>query len=433
MIGIPKPRQNQHTNGYNRQYLPGGIENLWVNKEKKTTVFHNKMYTDAYKNNWLDALAIWLMLFKKYPNKKLYFVNDQKNKQLQELSTELGVSKNTLISKMKILKLKGFLKYIDFSSHKENPGTLVMLSSNEDIINMYKCRNFGLYVNMNNVNTYKDLKYFLKQIPILSNLISQKNKASKHIYFSTLRQELNSGAFVDHKEHKALCKYEKSLQQKKKLKVKNKGTLPNLSLKGICRVTGRRSSTTSLKYKNFLISKKVIAQYNRTRIICDVESRAHFDYLKYQKNSIPKHSLYSKDNNIAYVFDSSLLFITSDKWSMEAMDQYYDQNLKKYVEDSISQRNCFLDMIWNAKLSNIGMLSNKDRSKLVKKHGPGSITCSNNMAELLKNGYKPRCLWYMSSIKYKETVRNGRGRGNCTFTKEYEYNGLMKDPSIESF
>lgn len=366
---VSLPRVNVHTTGWNKQYESGLPTDYW--NKKNTTVFHNKMFTDAYENNWLEAFAIYLMIFKRYPNKQILFEKDGKNKQLQIIAQDLGVSKNTLISKIKVLQKQGLVKCFDYKIGKTITSSIIKLASNKQISEKYNCLKFGLYINMNNVDTYKKIKYFLKNIPFLSNLNDQKDRCKYHSYFSTLRQEINSDMcdYVDPKTYKALLRYERSMKCKPKSKVKNAGLLPNLSLKGIARVTNRKSNTTAVRYKNFLVDNKVVATYKRSRQLCKVESKEHFEYLKYEARSIPKHALYSKQSKIAYVYDSSLFFVTTDKWSMEEMDWYYDNNIKKYVEQTITERNAFKDTLRNAMRYVAGVLTQDHRKELVAAHG----------------------------------------------------------------
>ena len=108
---VSSPRVNIHTTGCRKQYKSGFLIDAWNYNEKHTTVFHNKMFTDAYENNWLEALAIYLMIFKRCPNKYIDFKHEQKNQQLQIIAQELGVSKNTLISKIKVLQQKGLITF----------------------------------------------------------------------------------------------------------------------------------------------------------------------------------------------------------------------------------------------------------------------------------------------------------------------------------
>lgn len=421
---VSLPRVNIHTTGWNKQYRSGLLTDS-VETTKNTTVFHNKMFTDAYENNWLDALAIYLMLFKRCPNKYIDFKNEQKNQQLQIIAQELGISKNTLISKIKILQQKGFITSKEVFFRSKVVGTRMYLASNKEISEKYNCLKFGLYINMNNVDAYKKIKYFLKNIPFLSNLNDQKDRCKYHEYFSNIRQEIDLNGSVDYKSYKALLKYEKSMKSLPKSKVENKGLLPNLSLKGIARVTNRKSNTTAQRYKNFLVDNKVVATYKRSRELCKVESREHFEYLKHEARSIPKHALYSKQSKIAYVYDSSLFFVTTDKWSMESMDDYYDNNVKKYVEDIISVRNVFLDTLRNALRYNNATLTREHRNEVVEDHGYNADHVSMRMAELLSNGYSRDVLWNESSIQYNYTTRNGRGRDNCILTKSYTFDGLI--------
>jgi DNA-binding Lrp family transcriptional regulator len=420
-------RKNKHTHiDSQRQYLTGGVEDMIPTiGGKQTTTFHNKMFTDAFDNNWLDALAIYLMLFRRYDNKQITFLNEQKNKQLQSIATDLGVSKNTLISKIKILKEKGIIKSIDIKIGRTIIGNRLYLISNEEICTKYKCRKFGLYVNLNNVNTYKKLKYFLKNIPFLSNLSVQKNRCQQHSYFSTLRQKVKNNEVIEYSEYKALMKYERSLERISKAKVKNKGVAPNLSLKGIARVTGRKSSTTAFRYKNVLVDTKVIACHRRTKKLCDVESKEHFEYLKHTAKKIPKHAIMSVNHKLAYVYEPSLFYITTDKWSMEKMDEHYYTNLNQYVENKISNENAFKDILRTAVWINDGRINSDDCKRMINTHGKHSLDAAKKVSEMLKKGYSFDTIVYNSKITYLNTTREGRDMHNFTLTKHYEFEGLI--------
>lgn len=419
---IPRTRENYHT-GTRRQCFLGDMYDVCLGKKKDTTNFHNKLFTDAYENNWLEALAVYLMIFYRYPGKIIRFPKEKKQETLQNLAKELGISKNTLIAKLKVLEKNGLVEILPgkYSLH-----SALILASNKDITKKYNCNKFGLYVNLFNVGTYKDLKYFLKNIPVLSNLKAQKERVIQFEHFSKLRQDLDDGVFIEYSDMKALMRYEKKLSGLTKKKKNVKGDLPNLSLSGICKVTNRKSNTTSLRYKKFLIGSKVIATYNRTEALCQVESKEHYEYLKEIKK-IPKYALHSVRSEIAYVKKSSLLFVTTDSWSMKTMDWYFKEHLFDYVEQKISNDNCFKDVLRAGYKISRGTIDPLTLKKLKLDHSDQAVAAAHNVADLYDEGYSDYVIFENSRINQigLKRERVAGHRFDCNMTRLYEWKGLV--------
>lgn len=349
----PKFVRNVHTHVNSKQYKDPIYGNGFRTNKKTTIVFHNKLYTDAYKNNWTDALSVYLMLFDCFPNKRITIWRDSKKEFLESLCSEMGLCKNTLLSKIDILiKKKLIFKEWISDEIKNREADIYVLASNRKISERYNCKKFELFYDRNKYNKYKELKQFLRSIPLLSNLSKQKEEVVLHEHFSTLRKDIDEGYFVSHEDFHSLWRYEKKQAAKqKRSKFKNtvKGDLPNLSLKGIAKKINRSSSTTAFKYKKALMDKKILAQYKRTEVIGSAESKEHFDYMKRYQRSIPEHAILTRSNKIC-IYKSSLLFTVTDRWSAEKMDEYFNSNLSDYWSNETCSTNLITDSLKLAEL-----------------------------------------------------------------------------------
>lgn len=338
-------------NRFNKK--PGGtfekrLELYHQSLRKKSSInFHNKFYSELYEKGKLDNLAVWLMLFHYHPEKRIHFEPDDNNNKMGRLANKLQMGKSTFQKKIHSLIKDGYItKHLLF----EKDGTrlegeyLLELNSNKVLDNKIGISNTSLFIDITKLKKYSNVKYFLKQIPIFSNIKRQESNRKLHLHFGKLRIKLDDGELLDNGEYKSLKRYEKS-QSKLKKKQRCDGTqYANLSLKGICRITGTKSQTTAQRYKKFLKTNEMLHEYRRTEVLMKVESKDHFNYLKFDKKSIPKHSLLTKNNKV-FVYKSNVMFPLYNQEYLDLMDEYFDLNLRDYVNDTITNRNFTRDEV----------------------------------------------------------------------------------------
>ena len=317
--------------------------------KKNTTNLHNKMYAFFYEKNRLDLLAVYMMLFRRYPTKIFYINNLDKRWHMDNLATKMGMGRSTLEKKIKELIELGLMSsgIIEKNSYN-NQKYVFSIASNKQLDEKFgKCKRNILFIDLYKYDTYGDVKKFLTTIPMLSNLTRQQRKVDK--YQDQLDKEASisnyrSSRHVALKNQKSEDKIRKSGKSKQSI---SKGTAINLSLQGICRVINKKSPTTSAKYKKFLRDKLDIYEYRRTKIIKTVESREHFYFLK-EEGKLPANALLSKDNK-AYVKLSNIIFPSYNPRFIKIRDEYYEKHLMAYVESRITDRNITKDNVVIAK------------------------------------------------------------------------------------
>jgi hypothetical protein len=316
--------------------------------KKDTTNLHNKMYSFFYEKNRLDLLSVYLLLFQRYPTKRFYINNLDKRWYMDKLAKDFGMGRSTLEKKIKDLIEIGVMSsgLIDKNNYN-NQKYVYSLASNKELDEKFgKCKKNPLFLNLYKYSTYGSVKKFLITIPILSNLNRQSRKVDT--YQESQNIEKGNPNFRRNR-HVALKK--QKLKDRKRCSISAKkisqGTAMNLSHNGICRVVNKKSPTTAAKYKKFLRENLEIYEYKRTKIICNVESREHFYYLK-DEGKIPNHALLSNDNK-AFVKLSNIIFPSYNPDFIKARDVYYEKHLMAYVESRITDRNITRDNITIAK------------------------------------------------------------------------------------
>lgn len=316
-------------------------------KKKESINFHNKFYSELYEKGKLDNLAVWLMLFHYYPSKQIHFDVDNNNKQMEKLAKKLQMGKSTFQKKIHSLIKDGYITKHDILDRRGNIYNgeyLLELNGNKVLDDKLGVSNTTLFIDITKLKKYSNVKYFLKQIPIFSNIKRQEANRKIHQHFSRLRIKLDDGELLDNGEYKSLRRYEKR-QSKLDKKQRCDGTqYANLSLDGICRITGTKSKTTAQRYKKYLKTEKMLHEYRRTEVLMQVESKDHFNYLKFEEKSIPKHALLTKTNKV-FVYKSNVMFPLYNQEYLDLMDEYFDLNLRDYVNQNITSRNFTRDEI----------------------------------------------------------------------------------------
>lgn len=316
---------------------------IWeMQNRKKTINIHNKFYSALYEEGRIDELAVWLMLQYYYPNKRIWVEKDDAVKHMNWIAGKLNMGKSTFKSVLAKLINNGLIEKHVFAY--QDRGYILILNSKKVLDEKFGASLCKLFIDIWKLDKYSRVKYFLKQIPLLSNLKRQGQLKSYHEYFGRLRKGISSGEKISSDDIRALKRYENKMKDKSKKEKYICGSVANLSLSGICRVTDKKSHTTALRYKKFLKDNMYVQEYHRTKILREVESKEHFYYLKFEKKSIPKHALLTKDNK-AFVYLSSALFPLYNADLFDQMIDYYEENLEGYVDRCITNRNQTSDLI----------------------------------------------------------------------------------------
>lgn len=311
-------------------------------RKKSSINFHNKFYAECYEKGKLDNLSVWLMLFNYYPSKQICFEPDDNNNMMGRLAKKLQMGKSTFQKKIQSLIKDGYITKHQIIN--DNGSYLLELNSNETLDKKLGVSNTTLFIDINKLKKYSNVKYFLKQIPVFTNIKRQENNRKLHQHFGRLRIRLDNGELLDSGEFKSLKRYEKGQNKLDKNKKCDGTQYANLSLNGICRITGTKSQTTAQRYKKFLKTHKMLHEYRRTEVLMQVESKDHFNYLKFEKKSIPKHALLTKNNKV-FIYKSNVMFPLYNQEYLDLMDEYFDLYLYDYVNETITNRNFTRDEI----------------------------------------------------------------------------------------
>lgn len=203
-----------------------------------------KIYAKAFNEGWLNSLGLYVFLCKSHSGKNYYFKDNSKTKMLKVLSDIHNISLTAFMKHIKVLNENGLLS---FSKNE------MKLSGNIDLF-----RNKGKVVFVpKNINSFKDIKFFLQTIPILSNIVSQE-KAIKKIKRYSYKQEqsLKKVGDINSKEYYRLKGYKKNGGKM----TFNSEILLSISKMG--ELIERSNKNTITKYKKFLKEKGIINVFN---------------------------------------------------------------------------------------------------------------------------------------------------------------------------
>lgn len=203
-----------------------------------------KIYAKAFKEGWLNSLGLYVFLCKSHSGKNYYFKANSKTNMLKNLSDVHGISFTAFMKHIKALNENGLLSF----------------SKNE----MKLTRNSKLFSGIKkfvfvpiNINSFKEIKFFLQTIPILSNIVSQE-KAIEKIKRYNYKQEQSLKKFgnITSKEYNKLKRYKKDGG-----KMEFNSNI-QISISKMGELIERSNKNTITKYKRFLKEKGIINVFN---------------------------------------------------------------------------------------------------------------------------------------------------------------------------
>ena len=223
---------------------------------------NSKTYYLAHSEGWLNALSIYVYFCKEVSNRKLFFKPKQKTLAIQRMAQKLNISFNTLNTHLNTLSQKGLVfireNEIEFISTKE----------------MMQQHHKSVYV-PGEVKTLKDIKIFLKSIPLLSNLYSQKRIIEKKEYLNYINAKAKKNFRLTKSEFKI---FKAGLRKGKSTQYVNRKIIATISKVLDC--ISKKSSSTAVKYKKVLNGLNVFKCINSSQLLFSGVSYFDFTYLR---------------------------------------------------------------------------------------------------------------------------------------------------------
>lgn len=203
-----------------------------------------KIYAKAFNEGWLNSLGLYVFLCKSHSGKAYYFKANAKTKMLKNLADTHKISLTAFMKHIKTLKENGLLS---FSKHE------MKLTKNSELFRIKKNRVFVPA----NINSFKEIKFFLQTIPILSNIVRQEKAVKRIQHYNYLSQEsLKKFGDIESKDVSKLNGY-----------IKKGGKMEfnsnfQLSVSKMGELIDRKNKNTITAYKRFLRDKGIINVYN---------------------------------------------------------------------------------------------------------------------------------------------------------------------------
>lgn len=192
---------------------------------------NGKLYYQAREGHWLPSLAYYIYLCSKYSHKRFNVAEAIKSYKLKESNVYKHIA---------ILESKGLI----FHCANKPKGNYI-LASHKDVTTLYKGK-IRLFTNKTeNIN---EIKAFLKNVPLISNIYQQAKAIVKRDYYRSIKQDLESGRFVSMKDLRKLRNYEKKHGE---ARLKNEDPNLRISINGTMRILGV-SNKTAIKGRNVL-------------------------------------------------------------------------------------------------------------------------------------------------------------------------------------
>ena len=223
--------------------------------------FSSKVYTDAFQNDWLNSLAVYILLCKRHSGKSFYFKPKQKTKLLQNISKLTGIGYTSLNHHIKILVDKGMIKFFDSGEMK-----LVGNDKVTNRINGYKL----MFVN-EQVNTLSDIKLLLKSIPFLSNLLRQKKAHDKKEHYEYIKDNPKEFTWKTNRQLRIFLQKGGTFDRCEEI---------FCGINKIKELVYKKSHTTVCNYKKKLKELRLIQYTNKWHAIYTNVTYADFVYLR---------------------------------------------------------------------------------------------------------------------------------------------------------
>jgi hypothetical protein len=212
-----------------------------------------QLYYQAKTEKWLVSLSYYVYLSYLFPQKKFSVKQYmEKNKKHHD---------KTLYKHLNILTLKGLcVKNNETYTLVSNDTLKSMYRNNAEIKKGIKAK-FKLFISNENVlRDINRIKYFLKTIPLISNLYAQQKKELIKDKFRKTEHKLQNNYFISIKEYKAYQKFIKKHNTCEKSKIQ-------ISIKGTKKVIKAGSEHTAVKYRKIIQKNKVTKNKRNIEII----------------------------------------------------------------------------------------------------------------------------------------------------------------------
>lgn len=210
----------------------------------------SRVYADAFKEGWLNSLAVYVLICKVHSGRSFYFKPNAKTKMLQKLSTKTGIGQTALNKHIRILATKGLvdftfngeMKFKSFKKNKTEVGKTIFVGKN--------------------INNLSDIKFVLKAIPFLSNLKTQETQIFKKERHNQYQQS--------HKRNQNRCGLSK------------KDINPKLmcSITKMSKLLNKNSESTICIFKKRLKKLGLINFTNESYILIANVNKQQFQYMK---------------------------------------------------------------------------------------------------------------------------------------------------------
>ena len=193
-----------------------------------------QLYYTARQDKWLVSLSYYIYLSYLFPHKKLTVKEYlQKNKKHND---------KTLYKHLNILIEKGLCFKNDEIYTLASNDVLKLIYRNSGEIKQGIKGKFKLFISNENVlRDVNRIKYFLKTIPLISNLYAQQKKELIKDKFRTIEHRLKNNEYISLKEYKSYLKFIKKNNTCEKSKIQ-------ISIKGTKKVIQAGSEHTAVKY-----------------------------------------------------------------------------------------------------------------------------------------------------------------------------------------
>ena len=223
---------------------------------------NSKIYYSARTEGWLNALSVYVYFCKNYTNRKFFFKSKKKTLAIQRMAIKLNVSFNTLNTHINTLSEKNLVfireNEIEFASTK------IMMGNHHK----------SVYVPAQ-ISELKDIKIFLKSIPFLSNLYSQKRIIEKKEYLNSIITKVKKNYFIPKNEYKIF----KAIKRKGiSTQDVNKKIIATISKVLDC--ISKKSTSTAVKYKKLLNNLNVFKAFNSNQLLFSDVNYSDFTYLR---------------------------------------------------------------------------------------------------------------------------------------------------------
>lgn len=203
-----------------------------------------KIYAKSFKEGWLNSLGLYVFLSKSHSGKNYYFKDNSKTNMLKSLADSHNISLTSFLNHIRVLKYNGLLS---FSKNE------MKLTNN---IELFRKKGKTIFV-PKNINSFKEIKFFLQTIPILSNIVSQEKAIERKKTLNYIKEQSKKEyGNVKITELKKLDRY----IQKGGNTASNSNIQISISKMG--ELIERSNKNTITKYKKFLKEKGIINVFN---------------------------------------------------------------------------------------------------------------------------------------------------------------------------